>query len=1583
MLAVFYVFRSSARAEGEDTSAGAGDVTATVPLTAPDGEATVNEYTEHGGTGNQAGDLGSEDDRTFENDLPSVTTTTIEKLDSTGTVTDTTVTNTLTQTGESVDLEEPTTVTSGNTQVTESGDTRTTVTISASDNAIQKAVDKVLAELSPDSASATIRVAAGTYNGDINITAGASVAEDFVLYILADDSFETPAEGALIDKTTIGTQGSGAADVTGNVNIDGVNVVLAGLYLSLEKIVNAKNAAVTVYGTERDDAIHLNLEGDSTGAIHGGAGNDQLMLSGTGGATGTGTLGTATVSGGDGDDTINVDTGLAKNASGVSVAGGAGIDRLHLTGTLKQGGTSSATIGTGGLPQIHLQDESESALDFVLNGIENYTDALQNKTRVSISAAEIASGSYTASLPFVDYTLAAADLPALSAITINGSGFLAGLIIDGNTYTIHSLTASGLNVTLNGKDITVDGIVRVANLIINAVDSDVQLSLSADDLPDGVVPESLPIDGSASVDFSIMDIVAKAVVNITATAHIYAGGSVSISAESTQTQPLIPLVGTGFNLVNVKVGSATISILGIIESGGNLDASAKTKVVAEASNTSLAKFFIPFAVGVVVASSDVTLGASGWLKAAGSVNLLSQTDVTLKVRSTAGKLPISLAVSVAIVDAHVNVLGDVTAQSGSITLKSAGTTAVQTLASNKAPETSNTTSSAGTNSTGGTGGSAASGNSFGGFFAVSVVLQSVDAIVAGAADLSAGKDISILSSASERVLTKATSADPVAAGVSSAPSQSVSSMQGIVSGLFTKIKTVLTGSAAGAFAKGEGSFNGADGYAITSESTQHGTITAPAKVKGGENATVKVTPDSGYVLEALTYTYLPAGQSAYVTRSVNISGAGDSYTFVMPEAAVKVTAVFRQRTAEDPDPSTGNLFDEEEEDDSLGIGGLFDEGTSGSESDGTVTQSGDLGDDFTITVSPDLANGALVISAQKADAGKEIVITVNPAKDFQLKADTLKATTQLEGRTSIQTIAKNTAGQYVLTMPAGNVTLNAEFEAVPAGTTPTTTPAKTSSSSVQATGALAVAVSRNANLATINTTGTITAGGTLKLNADASTQSSLLADGSPVGTAAGESNDPMSEANAGTDAQDTDEVTQEQTATMANGRPVVVSSTLNGTVNFRSTSTTEDKAAFGYTARQGYKLAVDGLKYSYTDPTTGLVEGTLTAGSGGSYYIALPAALPKDVTLTISATFEAETYQITLPASGVTGPASAKRGDSVELTVAQQAGKTAAVTATGATVTEADGKYNFIMPGADVTVSVAFTEKQTEVELTGDALTFLTASDTRVNTGEKVTFSLTSAGTASGKKLDIAVKAFYLDIASGDYVEDDTITITVVDNAFTVPTTIGPNHKLVVSVAAENKAHAVTVTTPTNGTITAPAFVNGGETITITVTPTAGFKLKPGSLTVKTVEGSVEATAPVAADANGNYTYKVPVPVGGDTKPMTLTIAGAFIKDPSYTGQPATNQQKKSFSLGVGIAIAVTLHKNEATIQNGTITVGSLELCATSGSEAEQLVFAADAKAGYSQGDFGLAGAVTVHVASAKTRAIIGDKAAITLAEAG
>ncbi|MDP3446823.1 MAG: hypothetical protein Q8S22_02065, partial [Eubacteriales bacterium] len=1581
---VFLGLRGVALAEGSDTSSGAGDVTTTVPLVAPDGETTVIEHTTSGSSANDLDGIDpDEEERTFTNDIPSVTTTTVETLDEGGAVTDTTVTNTLSDTGESVELDDPTVVTADNTIVTEADGTRTTVTVSDSENAIQKAIDKVLAAITIDSLSATVNVSAGTYNGNITISANSNVAENFILYILAEDSYEAPVAGELIDQTTIGTQSVGAAFVNGDVCIDGINVVMAGLYLSLEKIVSAKNSQLSIYGTEKDDTISVKLEGDSSAMIYGGPGNDTLSVSGAGGATDDASRGTLTLSGGAGDDRIIVDASLAGNASQATLSGGDGIDQLHLSGTLKQGGSSTAGLDAFGNPTIALQTESDSVLQFALSGIEHYTDALKNKARVTITSADIADYSFTASQPFVDYVLAASDLPSgTDTLIISGNGFLASLIIEGDSYTVYDLDASGLNITLNGKQITIDGTLRGANLILNAADDDVTLSVSVDDL--GVDPDSieqLGIDGETSADISIFDIVSTALISITQSAHLIASGSVSLSASTSQTHPLIPLVGAGCNMVNVKVGSATVTILGQITSGGNVDVSAKTTITAEASNATLAQFFVPLAVGVMVANAEVTLGENAAITAAGSVSMLSQTDVTLKVRSTAGKLPISLAVSVVVTDSHVNVLGDIVSQAGSISANAIGNATVTTTASNKAPAATATTSSAGTNSTGGTGGTTASGNSFGGFFAISVVLQNVDASVRAAASLSAYKNISIDSSAKERVATTATSADPVKEGASSGSSQSTSGVLGIVKSLFSTVTTALTGKAKDAFTKGTDSVNSVDGYAITAEPCQHGAIVTPAKVKAGETATVKVTPDEGYVLEGLTYTYLPAGQSAYVTRSVNILGSTNSYTFEMPTAAVTITAVLREQTAQDPDPSTGNLFDEDG-DDGTGVEDVINNGAAGSEENDQVQTPEDTGDAYAITISPGLVNGALVIDAQRADAGVQIVITINPSANYQLKADTLKATTQLEGRTSIQTISKSAAGQYLLTMPAGDVTLSAEFEAVPAGTTPTTGSGKPSSSSIQATGALAISVSQNKNNAYIDTTGTVTAGGALSIHATALTQNTLTADGSPVGTAVGAALDPTSPEAAPQD--EPDEVTQEQTKQTSDGRPIVIDMTINGTVSFVSFNTTDGKAAFQLAVRQGYKLTDGTLKFRYTDPISGTeTQGDLIAGSGDNYYFVIPSALQVDTPIHINATFEAERYNITYSSADVSGAANAKKGDTVSLTVAAQAGKTASVLITGAAVSESGGAYSFVMPGQDVTVSVTYADKASVLELIDDALTYLTPSDTHVNEGETITFTLKPEAVSSGKQFTIAVKLYYFDIVADEYVEDTDVTIQVTDNSFVAPADLGPNIKLVVTATATNKAHAITVNTPTNGTISAPAYANGGETITITVTPAAGFKLKPDSLKIKTVEASVDATITVTADANGVYTHKLPVPVGGESAPMNIVIWGEFVKDPNYTGETTSTAKKKSFSLGVGIAVAVVTHQNYAYIKNGTISANSLSLSATSGSDTEKLIFSAESKAGYSQGDFGIAGAITVQVVSAKTKALIGQDAVITLGEGG
>ncbi|MBQ6692726.1 MAG: hypothetical protein IJN00_05280, partial [Clostridia bacterium] len=583
---------SYAQETAQETAGQEEDVGVTSPLTPKEGEAAIVEH-DTGEGENQVGEILEEvkaldptaEDLVFENDLPSYTHTVEKNVVSGETVSDI---YTLTETGQIIELPENAPVPDDvQSEVLEPlGDVQTTVTVTNSDNAIQKAVEKALTALDADSKSVTVSVAAGEYDGDIVVYSSAFAGgvdwDEFTLYILAEDSYEAPeTEDGLIDKDQITANSEGKAHVNGNITVEGINVVLAGLYMALDKIITAKDASVDVYGTAGNDSINITLSGDASANVYGGEGNDTVTVTGTGGASDSedensayNTENEVGIYGGEGDDTMIVDIAAANNTPKVEADGGEGTDRLHFTGSLmKDGEGSTVEYDALGSPVIELKNSDENLVKMTVANVENFTDALKNKKEVEVTIDCLKTDENgktvivinTDNTPFVNYTIdthyrghknavlfvaneygfpsgiiekgavvnpeSEEDLRAflgaqyenmqaliekglliftdadrysfgeesdrendipdfkLYDITVAGSGLLSGLVIvDGainlgsdiagaigkqiGGYTVGSIDAPELNITLEGVRIAIEGTVNGNNITVTAHDDD-------------------------------------------------------------------------------------------------------------------------------------------------------------------------------------------------------------------------------------------------------------------------------------------------------------------------------------------------------------------------------------------------------------------------------------------------------------------------------------------------------------------------------------------------------------------------------------------------------------------------------------------------------------------------------------------------------------------------------------------------------------------------------------------------------------------------------------------------------------------------------------------------------------------------------------------------------------------------------------------------------------------------------------------------------------------------------------------------------------------------------------------------------
>ena len=563
---------------------------------------------------------------------------------------------------------------SGTNGTTENGQTDPAAEPQPLAPVVQKAIDQALdlvvggtPGVDANSESVTISLTDGTYTGDLSINGAGKVHENFTLILKAEDADVSNGD------TTTHTNSAGNVIIDGNIDIQGIRVMLYGIYVSLEKKITISDSVAEIAGTQADDTYSITTtdselkvdggEGDDTielsansgqnkATITGGSGNDSLSLNHNGGTleaaidggggadtlalkagAGANSEGSShTISGGSGDDTVTVDTSFANASARLNLQGGDGTDTLNLAGALSENDTNAIT---GTFSQLVLKNNTGKTIELIPNGFESFTDTLTNKTTVkleSLADAEIA--------PFVNYIYEAGD-EILNADWTAEDALLTNLLITGDTIRLGSLNIPSVNLTAQGKTIEVSGNITAASILLKAYDSDTLYQLDSSSVASKVANtvSSDLTDETGGLSGSLFDFTSNAKIAVKNGTLNSTKGSIIMSAIVEQTRGLIDILGTlddGINFLNVKVGSAIIELLGAtLSSFGSILADASTKLSMTVTNEALASVCMPLAVAVGVTESavrfdDTQVNASGDLRMSAKSEAKAEAEAAKK-----------------------------------------------------------------------------------------------------------------------------------------------------------------------------------------------------------------------------------------------------------------------------------------------------------------------------------------------------------------------------------------------------------------------------------------------------------------------------------------------------------------------------------------------------------------------------------------------------------------------------------------------------------------------------------------------------------------------------------------------------------------------------------------------------------------------------------------------------------------------------------------------------------------------------------------------------------------------------------------
>jgi hypothetical protein len=311
---------------------------------------------------------------------------------------------------------------------------------------------------------------------------------------------------------------------------------------------------------------------------------------------------------------------------------------------------------------------------------------------------------------------------------------------------------------------------------------------------------------------------------------------------------------------------------------------------------------------------------------------------------------------------------------------------------------------------------------------------------------------------------------------------------------------------------------------------------------------------------------------------------------------------------------------------------------------------------------------------------------------------------------------------------------------------------------------------------------------------------------------------------------------------------VSIGSFQNGVVIGPDSAAKDAQVTLTVNPAEGYRLAEGGLTVKHTS------DGTMVTATpnGNTYTFTMPEA-----NVTVTAVLEElpegvySVTQGTLTNGRITiEPTSAAAGATVTLTLVPDAGcrlvaNSLAVTQSGggAVTISGSGPYTFTMPAANVTVAAQFEEVLYTIAITaGDNGTV----------GAKVS-GTTVTRAKPGDAVILAVNP-----VAGYRLKSGSLAVTQTNGGTAVATTTSGSNYTFTMPAADITVTAQFELLPTNtylvsfgnfehGNVSGPNSATAGDTVTLTVTPDSGYRLKGGSLKVN--------NGAVAISGSGPYTF--------------------------------------------------------------------------------------------------------------------------------